>query len=105
MQLIFDKESATALADKYTVLELETITKDGVTLDVFCVISADNINLGDLPQMEHHIKLHNHFVEALKTKDYKVCNDLYEHLMGKFGGELDSFYEEIIKRINQEQHA
>lgn len=103
MQLIFNKQHAEELREKYTVLELETLTKDGVTLDVFCVIPADVINLGDLPHMEHHITLHNHFVQALKDKNYKVCLDLQEHLVGKFGGEVDSFYEEIIKRINDEQ--
>lgn len=102
MQLIFNKEHADQLREKYTVLELETITKDGVTLDVFCVIPADVINIAELPDLEHNIRLHNHFVDALKEKNYKICRDLYEHLLGKFGGEIDSFYEEIIKRINNE---
>ncbi len=99
MQLIFDKEHAAQLREKYTVLDLETITKDGVTLDVFCVIPADKINLGELTQLEHNTKLHNHFVQAFKDGNYNVCKDLHEHLMGKFGGEVDTFYDEIIGRI------
>lgn len=104
MQLIFGKEHAEQLKEKYTVLDLETITKDGVTLDVYCVVPADVINVVELPNLEHNIKMHNHFVDALKNKHYKVCQDLHEHLIGKFGGELDSFYEEIIKRISNELH-
>lgn len=102
MQLIFNRKSAEELGDKYTILELETFDVEGQLLEVFCVIPADKINLTELPQLEHNIKLHNHFVQALKDKDYKVCIDLQEHLMGKFGGEVDTFYEEIIKRINNE---
>lgn len=102
MELIFNRESAEALKDKYTILELETFDVEGKLLEVFCVIPADKISLGDLPHLEHHVKLHDHFVEALRTKNYKVCYDLYEHLLGKFGGEVDSFYEEIIKRLNNE---
>lgn len=106
MQLIFDKEHAAQLREKYTVLDLETVTKDGVTLDVFCVIPADKINLGELTQLDHTIKLHNHFIQAFKEGNYKVCRDLEEHLIGKFGGEVDTFYQEIIQRIlNLEQSS
>ena len=102
MELIFNRETAEALGDKYTILELETFDVEGKLLEVFCLIPAEKINLGELPDLEHNVKLHNHFVDALKTKNYKVCQDLQEHLMGKFGGEVDSFYEEIIKRIQLE---
>lgn len=101
MELIFNREHAEALREKYTVLELETVTKDGVTLDVFCVIPADKLNLGELTQLDHNIKLHNHFIEAMKDQQYHVCRDLHEHLLGKFGGEVDSFYNEILNRITQ----
>jgi len=104
MQLIFNREDAEALREQHTVLELETITKDGVTLDVFCLVPADKINLSELAQLNHNVKLHQTFVDCFKNKEYKVCRDLYEHLIGKFGGEVDSFYDEIIKRIvNLEQ--
>lgn len=99
MQLIFNRQDAEELREQYTVLELETITKDGVTLDVFCLVPADSINLSELAQLDHHVKLHQAFVDAFKIKDFKVCRDLYEHLMGRFGGELDTFYNEIVQRI------
>jgi hypothetical protein len=35
----------------------------------------------------------------MRDTDLKLCEDIAEHLMGQFGGELDSFYEEIIKRL------
>ena len=61
-------------------------------------------NLSELAQLSHNIKLHQTFVDCFQKKEYKVCRDLYEHLIGKFGGEVDSFYDEIIKRIvNLEQ--
>jgi hypothetical protein len=99
MQIIFSRAAAEQLREKYTVLELETITKDGITVEAFCVIPAEKINLGELPELEHNIRLHEEFVSALKNQNHKICNDLYPYVKGKFGGELDSFYDIIIERI------
>mgnify|MGYP003352943437 CR=1 FL=1 len=101
MQLIFDRNIAEQLKQRYTVLELETIEKDGVKVDVFCVVPAEKIALTEITTIDHTTKLHNEFVSAIKRNDQKLCRDLYVHLIGKFGGELDSFYEEIIKRFDQ----
>ena len=104
MQIIFSRVVAEELRKQHTVLELETIVKDGITLDAYCVVPADRINLSELPQLEHNCKLHQAFVDAYNIKDYKICNDLFPHILGKFGGEVDTFYQEIVQRIaNLEQ--
>ena len=100
MQVIFGKENAELLREKYTLLELETFEVEGKPLETYCLIPAEKIAFSDITLLEHHTKLHNVFVDAVKAKNYKLCEDLYEHLIGKFDGELDSFYEEIKKRFN-----
>ena len=100
MQLIFGCENAEKLRDRDKVLELETIEKDGVSLEVFCLIPGEKIGIPDLPQLENWTKLHNDFLHGYHTQQYQYCRQCIEHLMGKFGGELDSFYEEILKRID-----
>ena len=105
MQIIFNREMAESLKERYTVLELETFDVEGQLLETFCVIPAEKINLGEMPELGHNVQLHEHYVQALKDKNYQVCRDLHEHLKGKFGGELDSFYEEIAKRIMLENQS
>ena len=102
MQIIFGKEIAEQLRERYTVLELETFDVEGQLLEAFCVVPAEAIALSDVTNLEHNIKLHQEFAQALKDKNYKLCQDLYSHVIGKFSGELDSYYDEIIKRINNE---
>lgn len=103
MEIIFGKQNAEKLREKYTVLDLETLEIDGQPLEVFCLIPADKISLGDLPQLEQWVKLHNDFLDGYKKKEYEYCKQCIEYLMGKFGGEVDTFYEEILKRINSTQ--
>jgi hypothetical protein len=100
MNIIFGRENAEKLREKYTVLDLETLEKDGVSLDVFCLIPAEKIALPDLPQLEQWTKLHNDFLNGYHTQQWNYCRQCIEHLTGKFGGEVDSFYEEILKRID-----
>ena len=100
MDIIFGRENAEKLREKYTVLDLETVEKDGHSIEVFCLIGGDKISIGDLPQLEQWITLHNDFLNGYRTQQYDYCRQCIEHLTGKFGGEVDTFYEEILKRIN-----
>ena len=98
MQIIFSRKIADELRDRYTILELETFTVQDQILETFCVVSGENTNLADLPHLADHIRMHEEFIEQLKQKNYRFCADAIEHLMGKFGGELDSFYEIVLER-------
>jgi hypothetical protein len=77
---------------------------DGQIVEAFCVVPAEKISLGELPQLEKNTKKHEEFVTALRKKDYKTCGKLKDDLYGKFGGELDSFYDEIMKRSSSTQN-
>ena len=100
MDIIFGRENAEKLREKYTVLDLETLTVEDKELEVFVLIPADKIAIQDLPQLENWIQLHNDFLKGYHTQQWNYCRQCIDHLTGKFSGEVDSFYEEILKRIN-----
>lgn len=104
MNIIFNRTVAEELKGKYTVLELEPQYVDGSTLETFCVVETNQIPLTELPMTEHWVKLHDAFVQANKDKNGKLCHDLKGHLMGKFGGELDDFYDIVCSRFAVEQN-
>lgn len=101
MQIIFNRQAAEELRSRYTVLELETFDVEGQQLETFCVVPADKMNLAHLPNLDADIKLHENLIEQLKLKNYQFCLDAIEHLLGKFGGELDSFYTIIQSRAKE----
>jgi predicted amidophosphoribosyltransferase len=99
MQIIWNQEAADRLKNSHTVLELETFEVRGSPITTYCVLSADQIPLEELLMLGNYIELHAGFVKAMKENDYKLCKDISEHLLGKFSGELDSFYEIILEKL------
>lgn len=99
MNIIFDTENIEAIKNNNVVLELDTFyfTKLDKTTTAYCVI--DNIKLTDFDKIEQTQHLHAELIEVYKKKDFKLCQNLLEHLVGAFNGELDSFYSELHKRI------
>ena len=98
MQIVWDKEAVADLRKTHTVLELESFPVNGQLLQAWCVLPAEKIVM-ELPTIDSYIALHETFVQAWRDRNYKLIEDLSEHLMGRFGGELDTFYQEILSRI------
>ena len=100
MYIIVGTDRASVLKDTHTVLSLEKIAHEGTEDRAYCVIPFDKMNVVEIPMLENLKDLHERFVEEYETGNYQYCRDVVEHLYGKFGGELDSFYDEILKRIS-----
>lgn len=93
------REIADQLKERFTVLELETFTEDDREVTAFCVIPADKIPLGEMTLLNQWTELHANLIKEYYNNNHQFCQDAIEHLLGKFSGELDSFYEEILSRI------
>ena len=99
MHIIFGKDEALQLKNKYTVLELDLIQfgQDGPVAPAYCVI--ENIAISDLPKVQSMQTLHENLISNYRDRDWKYCLDATEHLQGFWGGELDSFYQNLRNRI------
>ena len=100
MQIIWDQAAAEELKRNQTILELETFQVEGKSITAYCVVPAECL-LPEIAQLEAHKTLHDMFISALNEKNYSVCQDLSKILIGKFSGELDTFYNEILSRISK----
>jgi hypothetical protein len=99
MNIIFGKDVADQVRDKYTTLELETFNYDGEVKTAYCILPSECISLGDLPDLERKKELHQAVIDALNRHDYSTVLHGIEHLKGSFNGEMDSFYIVIEDRI------
>ena len=99
MNIIFDRAVADSLGEKYLVLQLETLEADGKLVECFCVVPGERLMPVEMPVLNHYKRLHTQMIQELADKNYTYCREAIGHLYGKFGGELDSFYQVVLDRI------
>lgn len=93
------QDRAEKLKENYTILPLDRITVDGREDRAYCVITNEQVPLMEIPTLSQWISLHHQLIDEYDKENYKFCLDAIEHLYGKFAGELDTFYDELRKRI------
>jgi nucleoside-diphosphate-sugar epimerase len=90
---------AEKLKENYTILPLDKVTVNGVEDRAYCVITNDQVPITDIPALSQWVDLHNRLVDEYDKANYKFCTDAIVHLYDKFGGELNTFYDELQKRL------
>lgn len=100
MQIVFNREVAEQLRARYTVLDLEAFDVDGKVLEAFCVVPAEKLAFMDLTNLQEQKDNHELFVQSLRTKDWQQVIAMQDKVTGAFGGELDTFYSEIMSRAS-----
>ena len=97
MHIIF-KNHTPELDQKYTVLDLDTFSLPDGSLHTACCV-VENIPIAELADSESFKELHANLIKNYALKDWNYCEQAIDHLMGKWGGEVDSFYQELLTRI------
>jgi len=98
MQIVWDKTAAEQMRSTHTLLELETFDVKGTSVTTYCVVPPEKI-ITDIINLETFKLRHQDFLDAYQTKNVNLCQTIAQELTGRFGGELDTFYEEIVKRL------
>ena len=103
MNIIIGIDAANEAKEKYTVLPLEDIKfkshPDLPPVTAYCLI--ENVPLAEIPKLQEQIDLHTKFYENYQKPDFNFCTQALEHLKGKWGGEVDSYYTIMEERISK----
>jgi hypothetical protein len=100
MHIVLTQAVADELRAKYTVLELDTMPHPDGPVPAFCVLPMEKIAM-EMSSLDQNVSMHEQLIDAIKTNNTKLASDLCDVLLGKFGGDLDTFYNEIKSRIEQ----
>lgn len=103
MNIIFGGDLVDEIASKYTVLELDTIRMlpDGAESTAYCVI--EKIPLSEIDRLPELKQLHHLMMLQYKTGDWISCEKSLKSLSHSWGTELDSFYEIMLRRVQDLQ--
>ena len=99
MNIIFGKENADRLAEKYTILELDTIqfANDGSLSTAYCLV--EDIPMDEIPMIQSMQNLHHDLITKYQSRNWTTCLEIIKRLRGFWNGELDSYYDTLQKRV------
>ena len=102
MNIIFG-DALETLPDNYTVLELDTFVfpPDSDKRTSYCVV--EKVPLTDFPMMEAYMKVHADMMQAYRDKNWDYCVHAIKGLTGRWNGQLDSFYANLLHRVEKYQ--
>jgi len=102
MNIIFG-DALETLPNNYTVLELDTFVfpPDNNKRTSYCVV--EKVPLTDFPMMEAYIKVHADMMQSYRDQNWEYCLHALKGLTGRWNGELDSFYSNLLQRVEQYQ--
>ena len=104
MNIIFG-DTAKDLPDGYTILELDTfrLINENRTETAYCLV--ENLNLSEFSTLDAYKKIHQDLMRCYRERQWSYCEQAIEGLMGRWGGDLDSFYVELLSRVlNYKDH-
>lgn len=99
MNIIFGMQSVSPVQDRYTVLELDTfvLRPTNETVTAYCLV--ENIPFQEMPAVDSLKQQHTNLMAQYRKQNWSQCETDIAYLTGKWGGELDSFYTELYRRI------
>lgn len=99
MHIIFG-DAVKEIPDSFTVLELDTFKfEDNSTATAYCVV--EKIPLAEFALIESRRELHQNLIKYYREKQWDYCEQAIAELTGKWNGELDSFYIDLLTRITE----
>lgn len=101
MNIIFGQPNLDSLDEKYVVLELDTVKIKGSDQPATAYCVLDNIPIMELVTINRYRDLHQNLMKNYRLKNWSYCRDAIGHLHGQWGKQVDSFYENILERINK----
>jgi hypothetical protein len=98
MNIIFG-DSVDTLPDHYIKLELDTfrIADSNNTVIAYCLV--EKLAPDEFATMDSYKKIHTDLLDAYRKQHWNYCEQAIAGLMGRWGGELDTFYADLLKRV------
>jgi len=100
MNIIFG-DSVNTIPDHYTVLELDTFRSadNNETIITYCLI--EKLSLDEFVTLDQYKKIHADVIKYYKQKYWDYCEPAIQGLIGRWGGEVDTFYADLLNRVKQ----
>lgn len=103
MNIIIGAENLNEISERYVVLELDTIKLPTADDPVTAYGLIDQMPLQDMLELQQWRELHQNLMRNYRLQNWNFCEQAIGHLKGHWRGELDSFYDNLLARVQQFQ--
>jgi hypothetical protein len=101
MHIIFG-DAINEIPNSFTILQLDTFKLDNKKVTAYCVV--EKIPLSEFIMISANKELHENLINYYQKQQWNYCEQAIAALTGKWNGELDTFYIDLLTRINQLKH-
>jgi hypothetical protein len=100
MKIIFNQD-LDKFSDEFILLELDTFfdQEKNQLASAYCLI--EQIPMDEYATLEAYKETHHNLLRFYRQKHWTYCEHAIEKLMGKWNGEVDTFYSNLLERIQQ----
>lgn len=100
MHIILQTEITNEIKQKYILLELDSFrfTADSEPVTAYCLV--EQLDLNDMLVMQQYLDLHDNLMSHYRQQHWHYVEQAIEHLMGRWNNQLDSFYQDLLARVN-----
>ena len=97
MNIIIGKEKLNELDGRYVILELDIVRVGPDEHQAYALV--DSLELGELQYLDRYRTLHNKMMTNYRGRNWDFMDQALGHLRGRWRGALDSFYDEMSRRV------
>lgn len=100
MKIIFNQD-VSKLGDKFILLELDTFFDQAADqlVPAYCLI--EQIPMEEYTTLDAYKETHHNLLQYYRQRHWTYCEHAIEKLMGKWNGEVDTFYSNLLERVQQ----
>jgi hypothetical protein len=100
MHIIWGSENAKKVDSKYFVLELDTFYHEDKSIICYVALGPADIPLNSWANIEEHKKVHENLVKNYKDRNFQYCEEVVPLIRGKFGKDVDEFYDILTEKCS-----
>lgn len=99
MNILFNASVTDYMADHYILLELDTFRRadETETVTAYCLVEKPAFD--ELVNIQAYKKTHADVIKYYKQQHWDYCEQAIQGLVGHWGGELDTFYQDLLVRV------
>lgn len=96
---IISQDHVPEIDQRYVVLELDTVIDPETKSSKTYYGVVQTLPLGEMPSAHLAADAHRELMAAYKRQDWQFCVSAAKGLRGRWNGEMDSFYDSLLSRL------